>query len=57
MQNSNGIDEPTDEMGFHGKSKWSRVKVGKLSICTEDEFIEIINSDSHKLHQIVLTIR
>lgn len=35
MQNKRGLDEPTDELGYHGKSRWSRVKVvGKITDCS-----------------------
>jgi len=27
MQNTSGLDDPTDELGYHGKTKWARVKV------------------------------
>jgi len=58
VEHSRGIDEPTDEMGYHGKSRWNRVKVfGEITECTKDEFRSIIKSDPLKLHKVMLTIR
>lgn len=45
-------------MGYHGKSKWGRVKVfGEITECTKDEFKQIIKEDPLKLHKVMLTIR
>lgn len=39
VENNRAHDEPTDELGYHGKTKWARVKVfGDITECTKDEF-------------------
>jgi len=51
-------DEPTDELGYHGKTKWARDKVyGAITECTVEQFTEAIKKDPKKMHQIMLTIR
>ena len=58
MENSKSNDDPADELGYHGKSKWARVKVyGDITECTEEEFKRIIRKDPLKLHKVMLTIR
>ena len=58
MQNTSGLDDPTDELGYHGKTKWARVKVtGQITECSEEEFAEVIKKDPLKLHKVMLTIR
>jgi hypothetical protein len=39
MENAGFQDEPTDELGYLGKTRWARTKVfGKITECTVDEF-------------------
>ena len=58
MENTGGMDDPTDELGYHGKTKWARPKViGKITECSEEEFAEVIKRDPLKLHKVMLTIR
>lgn len=58
MENTAGKDDPTDELGFHGKTKWARVKViGKITECSEEEFTDVIKKDPLKLHKVMTTIR
>jgi hypothetical protein len=58
VENNRAGDEPTDELGYHGKSRWARPKVfGEITECTKDEFKQIIKSDPLKLHKVMMTIR
>ena len=56
VSKARGGDEPTDEMGYHGKSKWYRDKVGKLTPMSADDFISVIYL-KNKMHGIMVTIR
>lgn len=58
MHDKRGLDEPTDELGYHGKSRWARVKVvGEITECLPLEFGQIVAQDSLKLHKVTNTIR
>lgn len=58
MQQVKALDDPTDELGYHGKTKWNREKIhGKLAECSINEFTKIIHRNPDKLQDIIFTIR
>jgi hypothetical protein len=56
VSKARGGDEPTDEMGYHGKSRWYRDKVGKLTPMSPEDFISVIYL-KNKMHGIMVTVR
>jgi Ca2+-binding EF-hand superfamily protein len=55
VENTVGADEPTDEAGYLGKSKYYREKV-KIGPITEREFLEVVWRDN-KIKQVMLMIK
>lgn len=52
------LDEPNDEQGYHGKTKWMREKVaGPITECSINEFIYTIKNKKDRLQQVIMTIR
>ena len=49
-----GNDEPTDELGYHGKTRWHRSPVGKLNPISEEEFLEVVKKEQFKLTKSIL---
>lgn len=44
VTNTVGMDEPTDEMGYHGIDRWRREQVTLVDISI-DEFITCLSKD------------
>jgi hypothetical protein len=55
VENTVGADEPTDEAGYLGKSKYYREKI-KVSPISENEFLEVIRKNN-KVKEIMLIIK
>lgn len=44
------MDEPNDEQGYHGKTKWMREKVaGPITECSVNEFIYTIKKNKERI--------
>lgn len=55
VENTVGADEPTDEAGYLGKSKYYREKI-RMSPITEREFLEVIRKNN-KVREVMLMIK
>ena len=56
MANSLGTDEPTDEMGYHGKTQYQRTQVLNPKAMSKEDFITLMGKEK-KMNKVMKTIK